>query len=61
MNYQLGLWDKIGNAIGFRTAEDKTREEYDQYASEYESQLLQRYHDETYNSEVEQAKRMKDL
>lgn len=59
-NYQLGLWDKIGNALGFRTAEDKTREEYDQYASEYESQLLQRYHDETYNSEVEQAKRMKE-
>ncbi len=59
-NYQLGLWDKIGNALGFRTAEDKTREEYDQYASEYESQLLQRYHDEMYNSEVEQAKRMKE-
>ena len=59
-NYQLGLWDKIGNAIGFRTAEDKTREEYEQRASEYESQLLQRYHDETYNSEVEQAERMKE-
>lgn len=59
-NYQLGLWDKIGNALGFRTAEDKTREEYEQYASDYESQLFQRYHDETYNSEVEQAKRMKE-
>lgn len=59
-NYQLGLWDKIGNAVGFRTSEDKTREQWEQYASEYESQLLQRYHDETYNSEVEQANRMKE-
>lgn len=59
-NYQLGLWDKIGNALGFRTAEDKTREQWEQYAAEYESQLLQRYHDETYNSELEQAKRMRE-
>lgn len=58
--YQLGLWDKIGNFLGFRTSEDRTREEYAQRSNEYISQLQSLAREEEYNSESEQAKRQKE-
>lgn len=58
--YQLGFWDKIGNLFGFRTSEDRTREEYAQRSNEYISQLQSLAREEEYNSEAEQSKRQKE-
>ncbi len=57
--YQLGLWDKIGNFLGFRTSEDRTREEYAQRSNEYIAQLQSLAREEEYNSESSQSERMK--
>lgn len=55
-----GLWDKIGNAFGFRTAEDKYETERKtanaQYLSEIEAMKVQN----EYNSEEAVAQRMRD-
>ncbi len=58
--YQLGFWDKIGNVLGFRTSEDRTREEYAQRSNEYISQLQSLAREEEYNSEASQSERMKE-
>lgn len=59
-HYQLGFWDKIGNVLGFRTSEDRTREEYAQRSNEYISQLQSLAREEEYNSEAEQSKRQRE-
>lgn len=58
--YQLGFWDKIGNFLGFRTSEDRTREEYAQRSNEYISQLQSLAREEEYNSEASQSARQKE-
>lgn len=58
--YQQSAWDKIGNYFGFRTSEDRTREEYAQRSKEYIAQLQSLAREEEYNSEVEQSKRQKE-
>lgn len=58
--YQLGFWDKIGNVLGFRTSEDRTREEYEQRSNEYIAQLQSLAREEEYNSEASQAQRQKE-
>lgn len=58
-DYQLGIWDKIGNAFGFRTAEDKRFDEMQQASNEYASQLATMKREEEYNSESSQVARAK--
>ena len=58
--YQLGWWDKVGNFLGFRTSEDRTREEYAQRSNEYINQLQSLAREEEYNSESSQSERMKE-
>lgn len=58
--YQQSAWDKIGNFFGFRTSDDRTREEYAQRSNEYIAQLQSLAREEEYNSEVEQSKRQKE-
>lgn len=58
--YQLGLFDKIGNFFGFRTSEDRTREEYAQRSREYVSQLQSMAREEAYNSEQQQSQRQRE-
>lgn len=58
--YQQSAWDKIGNFFGFRTSEDRTREEYAQRSKEYIAQLQSLAREEEYNSEAEQSKRQKE-
>ncbi len=58
--YQLGFWDNVGNLLGFRTSEDRTREEYAQRSNEYISQLQSLAREEEYNSEGSQSERMKE-
>ncbi len=58
--YQLSGWDKIGNALGFRTSEDRTREEYAQRSKEYIAQLQALAREEEYNSESAQSERLKE-
>ncbi len=58
--YQLGWWDKVGNFLGFRTSEDRTREEYAQRSAEYINQLQSLAREEEYNSESAQSQRQKE-
>lgn len=57
--YQTGLWDRIGNIFGFRTSEDRTREQKLQEGNEYIAQLQALAREEAYNSEQSQSERMK--
>lgn len=57
-NYELGLWDRIGNVFGFRTAEDQRREEMQQAAAEYNSQIASLKSEDEYNSPAAKAARM---
>lgn len=56
-NYQNGLWDKMGDLFGFRTNQDKFREEMMLKANEFNSQLQQVQAQNEYNSPTEQANR----
>ncbi len=58
--YQQSAWDKIGNFFGFRTSEDRTREEYAQRSKEYIAQLQALAREEEYNSESAQSERQKE-
>lgn len=58
-DYELGLWDKIGNMFGMRTNEDKRREEMAQAAREYNSQVTSLKTEDAYNSPEAQAARMR--
>lgn len=58
--YQMSGWDKIGNFLGFRTSEDRTREEYAQRSKEYIAQLQALAREEEYNSESAQSERQKE-
>lgn len=58
-NYELGLWDRIGNTFGFRTNEDKVREQMEQASRDYNAQLYQLQSEDQYNSPSEQANRMR--
>lgn len=57
--YQNGIWDKLGDFFGFRTSQDNYREEMQNRANEYDSQLLSTAREEKYNSESEQVSRMR--
>lgn len=59
-NYTPGFWDSIGNAFGFRTREDKFREEMELAAREYDQQLLSMHREEEYNSPLQQAARQRE-
>lgn len=58
--YQSSAWDRIGNFFGFRTSEDRTREEYAQRSKEYIAQLQALAREEEYNSESAQSERQKE-
>ena len=58
--YTDGWWDKIGDYFGFRTQQDKVRDEANAKASDYEAELMQTDREENYNSAEEQAQRMRD-
>ena len=58
--YQMSVWDKIGDLFGFRTSEDRTREEYAQRSKEYIAQLQALAREEAYNSESAQSERQKE-
>lgn len=58
--YTPGWWDKIGNFFGFRTGEDKWRDDTAAKAADYEAQLRQLDAQQQYNSAEEQAQRMRD-
>lgn len=58
--YTPGLMDKIGNFWGFRTGEDKFRDEQYNKAVDYEAQLMQIDREEAYNSAEAQAQRMRE-
>lgn len=58
--YTPGVWDSIGNLFGFRTREDKYREEMQQASREFETQLLSMAREEKYNSPLEQAARQRE-
>lgn len=58
--YQMSGWDRIGNFLGFRTSEDRTREEYAQRSKEYIAQLQALAREEEYNSESAQSERQKE-
>lgn len=62
LNYQYtdGWWDKIGDFLGFRTQQDKVRDEAYAKAADYEAELMQTDREENYNSAEEQAQRMRD-
>lgn len=59
VQYQLGWWDRLGNTLGFRTQEDKRREELAQASAEYNSQLASLESEDKYNSPKAQAERMR--
>lgn len=59
VEYQNGVWDNIGDVLGFRTKQDSYREELAMRANEYDSQLLSTAREEDYNSETNAAARMR--
>lgn len=56
-SYENGIWDKVGNLFGFRTNQDKFREEMMLKANEFNSQLQLAQAQNEYNSPVAQANR----
>lgn len=60
-NYQYtpGAWDAIGNFLGFRTGEDRYREQMQLAAAQYDNQLLSTAREENYNNELNTANRMR--
>lgn len=52
-----GLWDKIGDFFGFRTAQDKTRDSQLNAAREYAGQVAQLQFENQYNSPQAMAER----
>lgn len=58
--YQLGLWDKICNILGWRSKEDQWREQLALDANSYDSQLLANQREEEYNSASNQAKQLRE-
>lgn len=58
-SYQNGLWDKIGDALGFRTNQDKVRDQFALASAEYNAQAVQNMSEEEYNSESSQVARLR--
>lgn len=56
-NYENGLWDKMGDFFGFRTNQDKFREEMLLKANEFNSQLQLAQAQNEYNSPTAQVNR----
>lgn len=54
---QDGLWDKIGDFFGFRTAQDKSRDSQLNAAREYAGQVAQLQFENQYNSPQAMAER----
>lgn len=59
-NYHTGAWDKIGNWLGFNTAEDRYRMEMQDRAIQALSGFLTDEFQNQYNSQQEQAQRQRD-
>lgn len=57
--YQLGFWDRIGNWLGFRTKEDKYREDLQLASLQNQYQLATIAREEEYNSELSQVERQR--
>lgn len=57
--YEKGIWDKLGNFFGFRTAEDQRREELAQAAAEYNAQIASLKSEDEYNTPEAKAERMR--
>ncbi len=56
-NYKNGLWDHIGDAFGFRTNQDKLREEMALKANEFNAQMQIADAQNEYNSPSSQVER----
>lgn len=56
----LGLWDRLGNLIGFNTAEDKYNTERATLAAQYDAQIESLKFENEYNSPSAQASRMRE-
>lgn len=59
-NYQLGVWDRIGNIFGFKTGEDRYRIEMQDRARQALAGLKTDEFQNQFNSQQEQAQRMRD-
>lgn len=59
MDYQNGIWDSLGDFFGFRTGQDKLREDLSLRSSEFISQVMSLKREEEYNSEAAKVARMK--
>lgn len=59
-DYQLGFWDRLGNWLGFNTAEDRYRMDLQQKARLALQGLQDDVFQDNYNSESAKASRMRD-
>lgn len=57
--YQPGIWDRLGNWLGFRTKEDKYREDLQLASLQNQYQLATTAREEDYNSELSQVARQR--
>lgn len=60
MTQQQTVWDRIANALGFRSAYDTAIDQRAQAAAEYDAQIVQLQGEDKYNDPAAQAARMQN-
>lgn len=60
MTQQQTVWDKVANALGFRSAYDTAIDQRAQAAAEYDAQIVQLQGEDRYNDPAAQAARLQN-